>query len=244
MNKKVQSFTVVIITIICSSAMIFQDGISQKANCLRDKIAIISKKNIVHKKSTNLEKQNEIKKQNYDLEKKESLNKDFKPENNNTNKPDSSNLVSMTEKYKNLKMDKAGEELEKDKEEFFNHDNLKESIDSKKPISKNKEKNLQEYNNSTENNTSNSSAQDVPVFKVSRSKIKDSLTLSDKSKLLGVASKLSAVDYDKVNKYLQSGSDEDVKNTIKLLKERLSDKDYDKVKEVAKKFINMDVVEQ
>ena len=82
------------------------------------------------------------------------------------------------------------------------------------------------------------------MFKVSRSKINESLTLSDKAKLLSVASKLSAIDYEKVNKYIESGKDEDIKNAIKLLKERLSEKDYDKVKEVAKKFINMDVVER
>ena len=82
------------------------------------------------------------------------------------------------------------------------------------------------------------------MFKVSRAKINDSLTLSDKAKLLSIASKLSAVDYEKVRKYLESGADEDVKNAIKLLKERLSEKDYDRVKEVAKKVINMDVVEQ
>ncbi|WML36614.1 hypothetical protein [Clostridium sp. OS1-26] len=68
--------------------------------------------------------------------------------------------------------------------------------------------------------------------------------MSDKEKLLSIAAKLSAVDYEKINKYLQNGSDEDIKNTIKLLKSRLSDKDYEKVRVVAEKFINMDVVER
>ncbi len=42
---------------------------------------------------------------------------------------------------------------------------------------------------------------------------------------------------------IDSRDAEELKKIYKLLRDRLSDKDYEKVKEVADKFLNMDVIE-
>ncbi|MBC2579837.1 hypothetical protein [Clostridium sp. DJ247] len=238
MSKRFLSFIVIICTIFCVLIMLFSDRITLKKEANSDKIQVIDNTKPIKGDSK--------------------PNKDIISENNNMQKENESktnkiNSYVDTDEYKRFKMGKLQQEIKKDKDDFFNkskvednskydkgnsNDNLDKgnkkanSSESKKELSGNKD------------NTSNSVKEGMPVFKISKYKVKDSLTFTDKEKLLVIASKLSAVDYEKINEYLQKGSDEDIKNTIKLLRERLSDKDYEKVREVAGKFINMDVVEQ
>lgn len=247
MNKKIQSFIVILFTIFCVSIMLFSDQINNRVNLIRDKILVIDKNNKIHNKDIKLEKQKDNVQDNNGTQKTDNISKKTKAINDNT-----SSATVITEKYKKFKMDRMNEELEQDKESFFAESDLKDNINKqdnsedgkKNSVKQSKKEGLTEDSNKTVNGNDNPSKRDIPVFKVSRAEINDSLTLSDKAKLLSIASKLSAVDYEKVRKYLESGTDEDVKKAIKLLKERLSEKDYDRVKEVAKKVINMDVVEQ
>lgn len=235
MSKRFLSFIVVICTIFCVLIMLLSDRITLKKELNSDKIQVIddSKYNTKSSKDDNRS------------------NKDKVSENNNIQKKIESKTNSYvdTDEYKKFKMDKLQQDIKKDKDDFFNksktEDNSKYNKDNVDKADK--KANLSESKKeSSENkeNASNSAKEGMPVFKISRYKVKDSLTFTDKEKLLVIASKLSAVDYEKINGYLQKGSDEDIKNTIKLLRERLSDKDYEKVREVAGKFINMDVVEQ
>lgn len=258
MNKKFKSIIVILCTIICVSIMLFSDQISNKTNKIRDKILVIGKKNSPHNKTYNLNNQNgnieknEVVKKNEQLKRSDSLEKEVKTKNDVTIKKNIASSSIMMDKYKKIKMDRINDQLQHDKEEFFYQDDLKDNngaknkiVDDKKSTTKEiKQSSSLDQDNKSLNSKDDSLEKDTPVFKVARSKISESLTLSDKAKLLSVASKLSAIDYEKVNKYLEVGSDEDVKNVIKLLKERLSEKDYDKVKEVASKFINMNVAEQ
>lgn len=147
----------------------------------------------------------------------------------------SKELITMPDSYKKNKMDSIKDNIEEDKKEFFSQYYVKDE-------KKNGVSNSQYNNNEQENKNVSNSEKDIPVFKIAKSKIKDNLTFIDKEKLLSIGSKLSAVDYEKTKKYLENGSDEDIKSTIKLLRERLSDKDFEKVKEVAGKFINMEAV--
>lgn len=242
MNKKIQSYIVILFTIFCVLIMLFSDQINDKANLIKDKILVTNKKHI------NLEKQSNNTQKNNSIEKNASVNKEIKVNNDNTIKSDIPTSLVTTEKYKKFKMDRMNQELAQDKEDFFSKDDVKNKIDKQNNSIDGKKSSTEQspakYDDKDAGNKSSLLKEDVPVFKVSRSKINDTLTLSDKASLLSIASKLSAVDYEKVKKYLESGSDEDIKNTIKLLKERLSEKDYDKVKEAAKKVINIDVVEQ
>lgn len=82
------------------------------------------------------------------------------------------------------------------------------------------------------------------VFKVSASKIKEDLTTSDKIKLLYVSMELDKEDYNKVKGYLYDKDAEDgVLKALKLLKKDLSEKEYDKVRKVAQRFIDMNLAE-
>jgi hypothetical protein len=226
--------------------MLFSDQINDKANLIKDKILVINKKHI------NLEKQSNSTQKNNSIEKDASINKEIKVNNDNVIKGNIPTSPVTSEKYKKFKMDRMNQELAQDKQEFLSQDDTKNkiykqnnSIDGKiDGKNSSTEQSLAKHDDKDVSDTNSLLKEDVPVFKVSRSKINDTLTISDKGSLLSIASKLSAVDYEKVKKYLQGGSDEDIKNTIKLLKERLSEKDYDKVKEVVKKVINIDVVEQ
>ncbi|SHH50459.1 hypothetical protein [Clostridium grantii] len=87
--------------------------------------------------------------------------------------------------------------------------------------------------------------EDVSVFKVSSSEIFSSLTLSDKEKLLVVGSKLSPIDYACMKEYLyMDDRDEGAKKAILLLKSRLSNEDYAKVKEIMDDYINIKAIEE
>lgn len=110
-----------------------------------------------------------------------------------------------------------------------------------------KNKNTQQINNKKILNENEKVArmETVSVFKVSKDDIKSKLSLADKEKILNAATKLSPVDYAKIKKYIESeDSEEGIKMAMKLLKERLSEKDYNKVREVASKFLNMELIEK
>lgn len=83
------------------------------------------------------------------------------------------------------------------------------------------------------------------VFKVSTSKIVENLTTSDKMKLLYISIKLGKEDYNRVEKYLYADDAEDgVLKALKLLKESLSEKEYEKVRSIAGRFIDMEAAEK
>ncbi|NNU77003.1 hypothetical protein [Clostridium estertheticum] len=83
------------------------------------------------------------------------------------------------------------------------------------------------------------------VFKVSASKIEENLTTSDKIKLLYVSMKLDKEEYKKVKEYLYAKDVEGgVLKALKLLKKDLSEKEYDKVRKVAGRFIDMNLAEE
>jgi hypothetical protein len=238
--------------------MLFSNEISRKTNMMRDKILVICKKNNLHNEMYDLNKQNtnaekaKLVEQVNQLNPNEGLEKKVKTKNDTVTKKNIASSSIMIERYKKNKMDRINGELQHDKKEFFYQDDLKNNDikkngikDDKKSVTKEiKQNNISSASdNKSLNSKSDSLEKDAPVFKVAKSKISESLTLADKAKLLSVVSKLSAIDYEKANKYLEGGSVEDIKNVIKLLKERLSEKDYDKVKEVASKFINMDMAD-
>ncbi|MBV7276474.1 hypothetical protein JMF89_01850 [Clostridiaceae bacterium UIB06] len=236
MKKIILSLIAIVFTAVCVVIMLFSDRMNENQKPVNNKVQVMdTKKNSeVIKQSTNDLKQGTSEEKNKNI----SENKDI---NYNTEKK----TYIATDTYKKMKMNEINGEIEHDKKVFFEENN--KTNDAKKKTIKNNDKTEDLKDNDAERSedaNSSQSKESIPVFKVSKLKIKDSLTLADKEKLLSVAAKLSAIDYEKINKYLENGSDEDIRNTIKLLKSRLSDKDYEKVKAVAEKFINMDAVEQ
>lgn len=168
------------------------------------------------------------------------------------NSKDSSKYgIVLTEEAKKSKINALHESQVEDMKNYYT-DKYAQNDNSKKEISKEVSK-----EDDTKTNTSidsgdeanksieNGDKTDAQVFKVSREEIKDKLTLSDKQKILSVARKLSPSDYEKINQYINNeDGNQGVIDAVKLLRDRLSDKDYEKIKEVAGKFLNMEVVEK
>ncbi|MBU3159321.1 hypothetical protein KPL37_06090 [Clostridium frigoris] len=99
--------------------------------------------------------------------------------------------------------------------------------------------------NSLENYYNYIEKNEKSVFKVSASKIKEKLTSSDKIKLLCISMKLNKEEYKKVQGYLYAKDAEDgVLKALKLLKKDLSEKEYDKVRKLAGRFIDMNLAEE
>ena len=95
-----------------------------------------------------------------------------------------------------------------------------------------------------ENFNYNTKQQEQSVFKVATGKIEESLTTSDKIKLLYISFQIGKENYKKVEEYLNAvDAEEGVLKALKLLKEDLSKKEYEKVRKIAGKFIDMDAVE-
>jgi hypothetical protein len=83
------------------------------------------------------------------------------------------------------------------------------------------------------------------VFKVSTGEIKENLTNFDKMKLLHVSMKLGKEDYKQVKEYLYAqDAEEGVLKALKLLKVDLPKEEYEKIRKIAAKFIDMDAAER
>lgn len=146
-------------------------------------------------------------------------------------------MDSESKDSKNIDNDILIDEINENDKESKNNDNDSEIMD--------KENNR--FNKNIDNTTvdDNAENEEAPVFKVASSKILGSLSILDKEKLLVIGTKLAPLDYARIKEYLYSDDrDKGVKNVILLLKERLSDKDYEKVKKIMDEYINIDSIEK
>lgn len=230
MNKRFQIFIVILSTVVCVSFILFSDKIQTNKSILLNNTEIGSNKD------ENTSKQNI---------------RESKDKVNSSNVRDLNKFV-ITDKYKKFKMELLGQQIDQDKVDFFQQNISDNSINSENKITNDKVVSEKDQNKkqSGKSNTimnegvNNSKNGEVSVFNISSSKAEEKLTSSDKSKLFSVSSKLSAIDYEKVKGYLKRGSNDDITNVIELLKERLSDKEYNEIRDIANKFINKDAVQQ
>ncbi|MDV3429369.1 MAG: hypothetical protein LIR50_20490 [Bacillota bacterium] len=79
------------------------------------------------------------------------------------------------------------------------------------------------------------------VFKVSKNSI--SISSQEKLKLLLIYKKLDKDDEERITEFLNEEDEDSVKNIFHLLRDRLSDDDYQSVRNIASRFINLDVAE-
>lgn len=122
--------------------------------------------------------------------------------------------------------------------------NIKSSNVNMGEIDKKNEIYLRRREESLENNNFDNKENEQSVFKVAAWEIEDNLTATDKIKLLYISMQLGKEDYKKVEEYLYAKDAEDgVLKALKLLKEDLSKKEYEKVRKIAGKFIDMDAAE-
>ncbi|SHI45670.1 hypothetical protein SAMN05444401_0685 [Clostridium amylolyticum] len=82
------------------------------------------------------------------------------------------------------------------------------------------------------------------VFKVNKDEIKDKITLNEKSKLLLIAGKLSMLDYAKIVETMKSSDEMNSASEIfQILKTRLNDEDYAKVKKILEPYMFVENIE-
>ncbi len=128
--------------------------------------------------------------------------------------------------------------------ENSDNSNIKSSNANMGEIDKKNELYLPRREESLENYNFDNKENDQSVFKVAAWEIEDNLTATDKIKLLYTSMKLGKEDYKKVEEYLYAKDAEDgVLKALKLLKQNLSKKEYEKVRKIAGKFIDMDAAE-
>lgn len=131
-------------------------------------------------------------------------------------------FTNINSDYKKGKLDEIGEKFEDDKRAFFS--------DSSEVVKNDTSKSINKLPKSKEENKS--------ISKISNSNPEKSLTAADMEKLNNTANKLPAVDCEKVKSWLQSGKTQDIEEALKLLKQRLSNDDYQKIKTIYDKFIS------
>lgn len=149
--------------------------------------------------------------------------------------------------YNNKKQNKT---VTKEKNIDNSNVSVKDTADEKEQVSPQQQNNVddnvisgntKENSNTVENATSNDEKNDVPVFKVSKDQIMDKISFTDKAKILSISKSLSPEDFNKLQEDI---SDDDEKkgllNAMELLKKRLNNDDFNKMKNIASKFINLD----
>lgn len=125
-----------------------------------------------------------------------------------------------------------------------------ESIKNKKENLLNEKDNKLNYNEEIKkdinhNNEGKSSEASVKIFNVNKNEIFESLSLKDKTKLLSVAKKISTVDGEKIKNSIKNEDEfRGVSEAFKIIKLRLTKKDYNEVKEILSPYINIELLEQ
>lgn len=124
---------------------------------------------------------------------------------------------------------------------------------------KNKEKinkNLENYNrensilNNIETNKSKETVkkdikEDIGVFKVNKNRLQDKISFKDKKQLLSLSTKLNGKDIKNIINYMKSDNELwAATNIFKTLKEKLSIKDYKKIKEILSPYMEIDNIEK
>jgi hypothetical protein len=124
------------------------------------------------------------------------------------------NILKMSNSIKKNKLENI----------YFSEREIRESIYDKTPV----------YTSSGSiDNKTKINDKEVTVFNTEASYV---LTEEDKERILTLSKKLSPLDQEKINTYLKYISDVNAKNAINLLRDRLSDKDFEKIKEISLKL--------
>ncbi|MGL4570318.1 MAG: hypothetical protein ACRCVJ_04570 [Clostridium sp.] len=128
-----------------------------------------------------------------------------------------------------------------------NKNEVKENnIDNKEDNSKTEEKPKVETETKEENKDEQKEvvSNNITIFNVKKEEIIDRLTFKEKTKLLSVANKMSAVDVERIKESLMNkGEKEGSVEALKVIKRRLTTEDYKDVKDILSPYINIDLLE-
>lgn len=153
---------------------------------------------------------------------------------------------------KNDKKETADEVSKKEnvKEDKENNSNSSQSLNSEdessNKILNEEEKNTEVQENDTKDNKEGNEAiqSNASLFTVKKEEILDKLSFKDKTKLLSVANKMSAVDVERIRESLEKNNEkEGAAEVFKVIKRRLTDEDYKQIKEILSPYINIKLLE-
>lgn len=160
----------------------------------------------------------------------------------------------VIDESKNRPIEEYTEESDQDNESIISEKSKNESQENKENSNENiteniqserESKNLHEDTSEYEGDCGGEREKDVSVFKVDNSKIVSSLTLGEKTTLLYIGNRLEKEDFNKLTKVLNDKNHEKaVINAYELLKDKLSSKDFEKVKKILSKYIDLEIIEK
>lgn len=230
MSKKISSIVVIFFTMLYVAVILYLNGYnivemgSIKARQVLNSIKHVNI-GIDVRPSKNLEANYEEVKQVSEVNLKknnETVEKIYKP-----------NIIKLTKEARKLKQDRMYQAERELLKSIFDKTPIDENYVIKKNLNDDKDKKNND-NESMDNITSISgnleSSDGAPVF---NTEVKYELTDSDKERILTAAKKLSPIDYEKINTYMKYINDTNAKSAINLLRDRLSDKDFEKIKDIS-----------
>lgn len=170
----------------------------------------------------------------------ENVDKNLVLDENKNNKKETTDGVNNKE---NIKEDN----IEDKKNNSDSSQSLNLEDKSSNNILNEEEKNtgMQENNTKDNNKESNDAVQsNASVFTVKKEEIIDKLSFKDKTKLLSLANKMSAVDVERIRESLEKSDEkEGAAEVFKVIKRRLTDEDYKQIKEILSPYINIKLLE-
>ncbi|CUQ10347.1 hypothetical protein BH721_06115 [Clostridium baratii] len=159
------------------------------------------------------------------------------------NKNDKKETTDEINKKENIKEDN----IEDKKNNSDSSQSLNLEDKSSNNILNEEEKNtgMQENDTNDNNKEGNDAVQsNASVFTVKKEEIIDKLSFKDKTKLLSVANKMSAVDVERIRESLEKSDEkEGAAEVFKVIKRRLTDEDYKQIKEILSPYINIKLLE-
>ena len=85
----------------------------------------------------------------------------------------------------------------------------------------------------------------APVFKMNKGQISSKISLTDKAKLLAIARKLSMIDYGNIVEISKSSDEmKSATEIFMILKQRLSEEDYNRIKGILEPYMYVENIEE
>lgn len=222
MNKRFLSLIVLVFTTI---AMGYMMKLTEEKN-----------KEIIFSRDVNLEKREDLNKDNlsYKTESDEEKVKVTKKEENNLSKD-----------YAEDKIDYSREKNNKEEKNNINEEKENLYIDYKAREEKVEEEYINKDRDKENNLKENPIKEEEKVFKVDKYSIPNKISKRDKIKLISMSKQLSLSDYGLLVEHIKRTDElEAAVDIFKILKDKLSYRDYKLIKEIFNPYINIELIEE
>lgn len=162
------------------------------------------------------------------------------------NKNDKKETTDKASNEENIKDENKEENKEKNSDSSqsskLENESINETLneeDKNKELEKTETSNINNKEDKEEAIQSNAS-----IFTVKKEDIIEKLSFKDKTKLLSVANKMSAVDVERIKESLGNKNEkEGIGEAFNVIKRRLTEEDYKQIKEILSPYINIKLLE-